>query len=143
MIKKTLYFGNPAYLSCKNNQLVIEQPTKSSNITYKETEPLKKTIPIEDIGLMVLDHQQITLTQVLLTCLLENNVALVTCSQSKMPFGLFFPLDVNTTQQERFSAQIGSSLPLKNNYGHRPYHKKSRIKPQFYIRQQKIRVKIC
>ena len=34
MIKKTLYFGNPAYLSLRNGQLVIRLPeVEKSNLT--------------------------------------------------------------------------------------------------------------
>lgn len=68
MIKRTLYFGNPAYLKTNNEQLIIEM--KDSGET-KET-------PIEDIGLLILDHQQITLTQALLAKLLSNNTAVIT-----------------------------------------------------------------
>lgn len=110
MIKKTLYFGNPAYLSFRDEQLVIRQEEK--DLEGKKSE-YKHTIPVEDIGVMVLDHSQITITQVLLTKLLENNVALVTSNGSHMPFGLFMPLEMNTIQHERFVQQIEASLPLR------------------------------
>ena len=110
MIKKTLYFGNPAYLSFKDEQLVIRQ--EETNLEGQKSE-YKRTIPIEDIGILVLDHSQITLTSVILTKLLENNVALVTSNQSHMPFGLFLPLEMNSTQHERFTHQLEASLPLR------------------------------
>lgn len=110
MIKKTLYFGNPAYLSFKDEQLVIRQ--EETNLEGQKSE-YKRTIPIEDIGIMVLDHSQVTLTSVILTKLLENNVALVTSNQSHMPFGLFLPLEMNSTQHERFTHQLEASLPLR------------------------------
>ena len=72
-----------------------------------------RTIPIEDIGVVVLDNRQITITQGLLDALLENNCALITCDKSRMPVGLMLPLCGNTTQNERFRAQIDASLPLK------------------------------
>ncbi len=110
MIKKTLYFGNPAYLSFKDEQLVIRQEGTDKD---GEKSEFRHTIPVEDIGLMVLDHVQITITQVLLTKLLENNVALITSNHSHMPFGLFMPLEMNTVQHERFIDQLESSLPLR------------------------------
>ncbi len=83
MIKRTLYFGNPAYLGMTNTQLIVRLPEVEKNDTLPEI--LKKeavtTIPIEDIGVVVIDHQQITLTHSLIACLLENNVALITCDQ--------------------------------------------------------------
>lgn len=102
MIKRTLYFGNPAYLKTTNEQLVIER---------KDEEP--KQVPIEDIGLVVLDHQQITITQSLMAKLLDNNVAFVTCNQTHHPVGLMFNLEGNTLQSQKFKCQLEASLPLK------------------------------
>jgi CRISPR-associated protein Cas1 len=72
-----------------------------------------KTIPIEDIGVVILDNKQITLTHGLIEMLLENNCALITCGSNRMPVGLMLPLEGNTIQGERFTAQIEASLPLK------------------------------
>ena len=77
MIKKTLYFGNPAYLSLKNKQLVIKIPEIERNkelpeIIRKES---VRTIPIEDIGVVVLDHKEITITQSVIAALLDNTYA--------------------------------------------------------------------
>ena len=93
MIKKTLYFGNPAYLSLRNKQLVIKMPAveKSQNVADIIRAESITTKPIEDLGVVVLDHQQITITQGLLEALLENNVALITCNSRSMPVGLQLP----------------------------------------------------
>lgn len=106
MIKQTLYFGNPAYLSLRDKQLVIRLPDKSGN---------DKTVtrPIEDIGVVVIDNPQITLTSGLIEALLDNNCALISCDASHLPVGLMLPLCGNTTQSERFRYQISASLPLK------------------------------
>ncbi len=108
MIKRTLYFGNPAYLSMKLNQLVIRDPMMK-DAGEKEV----RTIPIVDIGIVILDHKQITITQALIESLLDNNCALITCDSKRMPVGLMLPLYGNTIQNERFRHQIDSSLPLK------------------------------
>jgi CRISPR-associated protein Cas1 len=115
MIKKTLYFENPAYLSLKNRQLVVRLPEVEKNDSLPESFKAEsaKTIPIEDIGVMILDNKQITITHGLIEALLENNCALITCDSNRMPFGLHFPLSTNTLQSERFTAQIETSLPLK------------------------------
>ena len=115
MIKKTLYFGNSAYLSVRNKQLVIKLPEVVRNDSLSEAfkKESVKTIPIEDIGVIVLDNKQITLTHGLLEALLANNCALITCSSNSMPYGLLLPLVGNTTQTERFRYQINASLPLK------------------------------
>lgn len=115
MIKRTLYFGNPAYLSVKLSQLEIRLPevVKNNTLNDKFKESAVKRIPIEDIGVVILDHKQITITQATLGALLENNVAVITCDNNRMPAGLVLPLTGNTTQSERFRHQIEASLPLK------------------------------
>jgi CRISPR-associated endonuclease Cas1 len=109
MIKRTLYFGNPAYLSKRNEQLVIHLPGAKGidDLTGNNT------VPIEDIGIILLDHQQITITHGLIESLLENNVAIITCDKNHLPVGLMLPLEGNQTQSERFRNQIQASLPLK------------------------------
>ena len=108
MIKKTLYFGNPSYLSLRDRQLVIRLPGAIDN-QKKDTEITK---PIEDIGVVVIDNRQITITSGLIDALLENNCALVTCDSRSMPVGLMLPLYGNTTQNERFRNQLEASRPL-------------------------------
>ena len=115
MIKKTLYFGNPAYLSLKNAQLVIKLPEVEKNDTLPESFKVQTQVtkPIEDIGVVVLDNQRITITTGAIEALLENNCAIITCDHRSMPLGLMLPLSGNTTQSERFRDQINASLPLK------------------------------
>jgi CRISPR-associated protein Cas1 len=103
MIKRTLYFGNPAYLKTNNHQMIIEM--RDSGET--------KQVPIEDIGLLILDHQQITITQAVIEMLLANNVALITCDKTHHPTGLMLNLDGNTLQSHKFQAQVNATIPLK------------------------------
>lgn len=112
MIKRTLYFGNPAYLSLKMKQMVVRIPQKDDGDLPSE-EDMVRTVPIEDLGLIILDNKQITITQGLIDALLENNCALITCDFRRMPVGLMLPLAGNTIQNERFRSQLDSSLPLR------------------------------
>ena len=102
MIKRTLYFGNAAYLSLKDNQLVVKKPNEEV-----------RTAAIEDVGFIILDSPQITITNALIGALLENNCAVLNCGRTHLPEGLLLPLAGNTLQSERFNAQIEASLPLK------------------------------
>lgn len=113
MIKRTLYFGNPAYLRTSNKQLILDLPEIS--IDKKAESPITTTrsIPIEDIGLLILDHPQITVTQSLLAGLLENNVAVVTCDQAHHPVGMLLNLRGNSLQALKCRHQSEASLPLK------------------------------
>src|SRR5205085_1750674 len=81
-------------------------------ITGMEDKP-DRTVPIEDLGMLVLEHQQISLTHYLLDKLVSANVAVVTCNDTHHPTGLLMPLESNTLQSERFRAQIEASEPLK------------------------------
>ena len=108
MIKKTLYFGNPAYLSLKMDQLVVSKPGADSSKPEQV-----KTVPIEDIGVVVFDNKQLTYTQALVEKLLDNSCAIITCDSSHMPVGMMLPLSGHTLQSERFTHQIEASLPIK------------------------------
>ena len=103
MVKRTLYFGNPAYLKTKTEQLIIEKQEDGELVT----------IPIEDIGLIILDHAQITITSSVIAKMLEKNVAVVTCDATHHPTGLMLNLDGHTLQSRQFAAQLDASLPMK------------------------------
>ncbi len=115
MIKKTLCFSNPAYLSLRDGQLVIKIPEiqNSKGVLEELKEKSVITRPIEDIGVLVIDNRQVTVTSAVLDALLANNCAVITCDARSMPVGLLLPLYGNTTQSERFRVQIDASLPLK------------------------------
>ncbi len=115
MIKRTLYFGNPSFLSLRNNQLLLRTPEIEKHEEVKRLLPNKGeiTFPIEDLGFVVIDHPQITITQSLLEMLVANNVALVTCDKSHLPTGLLLALHSNTLQTERYHEQLDASEPLK------------------------------
>jgi CRISPR-associated protein Cas1 len=104
MLKRTLYFGNPAWLSTKQQQLLIDLPDKDEKIS----------VPIEDIGILVIDHREITLSQSLLCRLLENNVAVVSCNSQHMPQGMFLNFEGNQLQNLHWRRQISYSEERKN-----------------------------
>lgn len=103
MIKRTLYFGNPAYLSKKDNQLKVKKPDEED----------ESSIPIEDIGIVIIDNPQVTLTHGVLTSLLTNNSAVITCDKKHMPQGMMLNLDSGHVQSEMYAEQINASEPLK------------------------------
>ncbi|TBR19486.1 MAG: type II CRISPR-associated endonuclease Cas1 [Chitinophagaceae bacterium] len=103
MIKRTLYFGNPAYLKTSQEQLLIELPESGET----------KNIPIEDIGLLILDNRQITITLPALAKCLAHNTALIICDETHHPTGLMLNLDGHSLQSQKFKAQINASIPLK------------------------------
>lgn len=137
MIKKTLYFGNPTYLSLRNKQLVVKLPEVENNedLSAEFKMQSKRTIPIEDIGIIILDNKRITITQGVIEALLENNSALITCNSSRMPIGLMLPLSGNKTQSERYREQIDASIPLKKQLWQQTVQ--SKIRNQAYVLSNK------
>ncbi len=105
MIKKTLYFENPVYLHLSNSQFVIK--LKSGE---KET---LRSIPVEDIGMIILDHPQISITHSLCQKLIANNTAIVWCNAQHLPFGITLSMSDNDTYSKKIHYQINASIPLK------------------------------
>ena len=103
MIKRTLFFSNTVCLSLKNKQLVVK---------YPQTED-ESTVPVEDIGFVVIDNSQIMISVPLINALTENNAAVVFCNDKHLPFSMNLPLDTNTIQSQLFSNQINAKLPVK------------------------------
>ncbi len=107
MIKRTLYFGNPCYLKKKDMQLYIEFPSTENKAPA--------SVPIEDIGILILDNPHITLTNSLIAELNQENVALLSCDAQHLPFGLMLPMFSHHAFTEKMYQQLESSLPLKKN----------------------------
>ena len=101
MLKKTILLENKATLTIKNLQLVIKSEIRES------------TIPIEDIGFLVLDNPEIYLSIPAMNLLIENNTSIIICNTNHLPNGMFLNLNSHHIQQEIFRNQIEASLPLK------------------------------
>lgn len=104
MIKRTLVFSQPAYLKMNRDQLVVSYPDQKSKGV---------SVPIEDIGLILLEHSRITITHRLIGRLLENKTAIITCDERHMPAGLILPMVGHTLQSQRFQDQLTMTAPLK------------------------------
>lgn len=101
MIKKTLLIENKTTIITKNLQLQVK------------SEQRERTIPIEDIGFLVLDHAEIFISIPALNLLIENNTSVVVCGKNHLPNGMFLNLNSHHIQQEIFRNQIEASIPLK------------------------------
>lgn len=104
MIKRTLFFSSPYALKLRDNQMIA---------TSKETSEEGKSIPIEDIGMVIIEEERCSITLPLLNALADNNVAVVFCGNNRMPNAMLINLDSNNTQGESFRAQIEAGEPLK------------------------------
>ncbi len=104
MLKRTLVFSNPVNLSLKNNQLVL---------AYKDTPDEKVTIPIEDIGVVIMEDQQTSITLPLLNELTDNDVQVVICNSKGMPNAMLQGMNSNNLQGEILRSQISCGEVLK------------------------------
>ncbi|GAA5221149.1 type II CRISPR-associated endonuclease Cas1 [Membranihabitans marinus] len=104
MIKRTIFFGNPVYLRTEQQQMVVD---------YKDSKKKAARLPIEDIGIIVLEHPQITLTHGLMQRLTAQKVVLITCDQRHMPCGLMLAVEGHSEQSQRLQIQVEVSKPLK------------------------------
>lgn len=104
MLYRSIYIGNPAYLHLRSGQMKIICP---------ETEHERGSIPIEDLGLLMLDHAQITLTHQLIQRLMEGGVVVVSCDKHHLPQGMMLPLYGHTSHTKRIREQMEVSEPLK------------------------------
>ena len=101
MIKKTILLENKASLSTRNLQLLIKSEIRETSI------------PIEEIGFLVIDHPEIFLSMPAMNLLVENNTAIIICGKNHLPNGMFLNLNSHHIQQEIFKNQIEASVPLK------------------------------
>ncbi|HBK72469.1 MAG TPA: type II CRISPR-associated endonuclease Cas1 [Flavobacteriaceae bacterium] len=101
MLKRTLFFGNKCSLTTKHEQLVIKNPDRET------------TVPIEDIGYIVLEHQETYISMPALSKLSSNNVSVIFCDAKHMPQSMLLNLDSHHIQQEHFRNQINATEPLK------------------------------
>ncbi|WPR71037.1 type II CRISPR-associated endonuclease Cas1 [Flavobacterium sp. NG2] len=101
MLKRSILIENKASISTKNLQLIIK------------TELRESSIPIEDVGFLVLDHVEIYMSIPAMNLIIENNSALIICGKNHLPNGMFLNLNSHHIQQEIFKNQIEASVPLK------------------------------
>lgn len=104
MLKRTLVFSNPMILTLKNRQLVI---------AYKDSPDEKITVPIEDIGVVLLENQQTSITLPLLNALAESEVQVVICNSKGMPSAMIQSMNSNNLQGETLRNQIACGEVLK------------------------------
>ena len=98
MIARTLCFSNIGKLSLKYEQLVWSAESGE-----------QRTVPIEDIGFVILESDKIAITSAALQFLSANNVAVVVCDKSHTPSAQLLPFAANTTASESMEAQLSAT----------------------------------
>jgi len=106
MIKRTIFISNPTNIFKKNNQLILDFPDRDKDSV---------SIPIEDIGILILDNYNIKLTLALITALQSNNAVIINCDEKHLPQGVMLPFWTHSNFTERLWMQMEASEPLKKN----------------------------
>lgn len=101
MLKRTLFFENKCTLTTKHEQLHIKTDTREA------------TVPIEDIGFVVIENQESFISIPALNKLIYHNASVIFCDDKHMPASMLFNLEGHHLQQELFRNQINASEPLK------------------------------
>ena len=101
MIKRSILVENKTVITTKQQQLILKSEIRESSI------------PIEDIGFLVIDNNETYLSIPAMNLLIENNTAVIICNTNHLPNGMFLNLNSHHIQQEIFRNQIEASIPLK------------------------------
>ena len=103
MIRKTVEFATPGTrLSVTHRQLVVERPDHQ-----------KATLPIEDLGVVIVDDVRAQYTQAVFLELLSAGATVMVTGRDHLPVGMMLPLDAHHVQTERHRAQVEATEPTK------------------------------
>jgi len=102
MIKRIVEISNSAYLHLRNNQMVIERDEQDD-----------AQVPVEDLGVLILDHPAITHTQALLVACWKNNVVVLICDEKHLPGAILLPLEAHSLQSKIIAQQVQVTEPTR------------------------------
>lgn len=103
MLRKTIEFSTPGTrLSVAHRQLVVERPEQE-----------KATLPIEDLGVVIVDDRRASYTQSVFVELLSAGATVMVTGPDHLPAGMMLPLDAHHVQTERHRAQVEASEPVR------------------------------
>jgi CRISPR-associated protein Cas1 len=102
MIERVIEVANPARLHVRDAQLVIEPEGG-----------MAATAPVSEVGVLLVAHPRVVLTQAVLTQIALEGGAVVTCDDKFLPASMLLPIQSHYLQTERFGKQIEISAPLR------------------------------
>jgi CRISPR-associated protein Cas1 len=106
MIKRIVEISSAAHLAFRDNQLVIRRREESS-------ESRENLVSLEDLGVLIVDSQEVTYTQrLILECAIQN-VALLICDLRHLPTAFLLPFEGNHLHSKTIRDQTVVRLPIK------------------------------
>lgn len=103
MLKRTLFFASSGTLKMKQKQLLFEP-----------FDGALSSIPIEDIGFVVVESSAITISTSCIQELMANNVVCVFCDEKHMPNAMLLAVTSHSTAQRQIEAQLSATEALKD-----------------------------
>ena len=113
MAWRVIGINNPARLSVRDRQLVVEQDEIA-------------TLPIEDIDALVIDSYGITTTANLIAELSSSGTTVIVCDGKHLPSSIIVPYSQHSRQAKVSRQQLAMSQPLKKQLWQRIIEQKIR-----------------
>lgn len=114
MIRRTIEISRePCHLAVRDEQLLILRRDQPPRPLPAIPTNLAARIPIEDLGVLMVDERDTTYTQTVLIKLAERGCALIVCGRDHAPCGMYLPLTSNTDLLSRLESQIAMSKPTR------------------------------
>lgn len=98
---RSVVIANPAALTLEDNALRIRQEGREARVM------------LEDIGVLVLDHPQISLTAPLLSACAAAQIAVLTVDESHLPNGVLLPYLPHSRALKVMRAQLALGQPAR------------------------------
>lgn len=103
MIKRIIDISEPAYLHVQHQQLLIDK----NKTTIGQ-------VPIEDLGVLILQHPAIVITQQTIILCQKNKVVIVFCDNKHLPYSIILPIgEGHTLHNKILKQQLSISEPIK------------------------------
>ncbi|MCC6403226.1 MAG: type II CRISPR-associated endonuclease Cas1 [Fimbriimonadaceae bacterium] len=118
MLSRTVVVENPAFLRVEDAQLVVAladlaPPAQAPGLREPAKGAAYPRVPLDDIGLLLLDGPGISLTREVLAECAARNIALVVTDAKHLPAAQLVPYSGQTLSAKVFREQLQASLPLK------------------------------
>jgi CRISPR-associated protein Cas1 len=82
-----------------------------SNLVVRQEEEI--TVPLEDVGVVILESRAVTVSAALLDALIQHKVALFVCDERHLPSGQLLGYQQHSRQSKVIQSQLNLSLPFK------------------------------
>jgi CRISPR-associated protein Cas1 len=102
MLARIVEISSAAYVHVRQGQVLVERDDAET-----------ARVPLDDLGILILDHPAIRLSQALLAACSANSVVIVASDSKHLPTSLTVPTNANTLHGRYVSLQAAMSLPTR------------------------------